>query len=84
MDKLKCVATYSHSGRVVYQPGAIVTGTPELLAWLQRDAPGCFEPFEPEAKAVEAPVEDKAVEAPAQNKTVKSPRRSRRARSKKE
>jgi len=73
MKMLKCVAEYSQASRVIYQPGAIIQGTPELLEFLVSDAPGCFEPYPPpEVKEVKAPPADKAVKRAPRSKRTRS------------
>lgn len=48
---------------VVYAAGSVINVTPAEAAFLQRDAPGCFEvvPESTGEKSVEAPPEDKMV-----------------------
>ena len=40
--KLRCISTYRAAG-AAYDVGAVVECSEERGAWLQRDAPGCFE-----------------------------------------
>ena len=65
MTRLRCVGRYVNGARgLVYVVGDVFDATPEQAAFLLADAPGCFEPVQPESKAINAPPADKAIKAP--------------------
>jgi len=69
--KLKVVRRYA-SAQAVYEAGAVIDVDEDFGAWLQRDAPECFEPFAPEVKEVAAPPKDKAVRRAPRTKAARS------------
>ena len=67
--RLRCVGRYVNGARgLVYVVGDVFDATPEQAAFLLADAPDCFEPAEPESKAINAPPADKAIKSPDKTK----------------
>ena len=69
MTRLRCVGRYVNGARgIVHVVGDVFDATPEQAAFLLADAPGCFEPVQPESKAINAPPADKATKSPDKTK----------------
>ena len=67
--RLRCVGRYVNDPRgIAYSVGETFDVDPALLAFLMADAPGCFEPAQPESKAINAPPADKAIKSPDKTK----------------
>lgn len=73
--KLTCKYEYRNA-TVHYRAGADIEVSEQEAAWLNRDAPGVFEPYvKPVEKPVEEPTEEaleKAIEEPPVDKMLKS------------
>ena len=67
---VKLVVLAEYRCRDIYYPsGAVIDVEPDLAAFLMRDAPGVFEPWQPpEVKALDKPPADKAVKAAPRKK----------------
>jgi hypothetical protein len=67
--KLKCLQRYVNAPRgLVFEEGQIFDTNYALRHFLLIDAPGCFEPYESEEKAIKTPPRDKAVKSAAVDK----------------
>lgn len=68
--KLKVLATYRNRD-TQYPAGRVIEVSQAEAEFLDRDAPGCFEPYEePEPEPAEPEIVDLALEAPPEDKMV--------------
>ena len=68
--KLKVLSDYRSRG-VFYRRGDVIEVDEAMAHWLRSDAPGCFEEWQPEQKAMQAPPVDKMVHSAPVTKSRK-------------